>query len=1800
MIRPAIQREVTIDLPRILVESLGDGADMLAHHLTRLAENGAQTQKQQPPPMPVLCRICERQITCWWFPKHTELCMQEHQAEAALHQVQDNLTEHRNAIVKVLDALEAQTRHKSLVAPDISSPPLPAEYKGMAIGSESLNSSAVVSPGTSPAPLELRSSGLSHHRARSFVVRRPLSRIVELVLDLCDTALEISQPSLKDTKGSDDEELRTQSPQSEGRISQVLHWQSPSAGALEHEDGLAALCEDTSALAKAKVDSTMRFRAILEYSERIRTEFTGLVQESIDAALEKAARIAAGESSGDESIGKAEVEEEENEGEVNSDEQAELAETASDPEIPSAAAKSDPEATAAQFGSVDRHMSSSFDGLSSMSMALRSAATRSPSPSSSPTRRISSTLSTRSSSPKSCPTPKSGAPSTNTAPHPKTANLSAVESDAGGDSDGSARSSIRSLSRSGQFSSNELGLPGVATSRERKRTSLILPREQSKTRQESPARGPMPALSPLRVNKPRLASGSLDNAKSPIVSPTMASSEFASPTILPQEPHHRRQSSAASSDISRAGMSPRLTFANAPQPRALAPSIRDFEIIKPISKGAFGSVYLAKKKSTGDYYAIKAMKKQDMVAKNQVANVKAERAILMFQGESDFVAKLYWTFPSKDYIFLVMEYLNGGDCSSLVQALGSLPEDWAKKYLAEVVLGIEHLHGREIVHRDLKPDNLLIDQKGHLKLTDFGLSRMGLIGRQKRALNSKNTGAAPDPLKQGPFQRSVSMTSSRSASFDTQGNIPSPSQTPYMMPVFAGDGGQPSYFSLGRESSSGSREPTRQSSMNQSDNGDADALSTAFRRFSIYDDPLWSSTRGSPKEDEVKEPHEPADGYGLQQTSSNSSHQRNSTPPQAGGAMGPPPMALFDPQDSSRRFVGTPDYLAPETINGLGQDEMSDWWSLGCIMFEFLYGYPPFHAATPDQVFDNILNRKIDWPAEEDESDVSADARDLMNKLMCLDPSQRLGANLGEKFTSGGEEVRKHPWFADIDWNTLNEAEASFVPAPENIEDTEYFDSRGATAEDFATEFDDQATSHSTTPVGDFERPHDALSKVRTQVNSMKRGLMPLHIPPHVRDGRSRRLSEPVAGDDFGQFSFKNLNVLEKANKDVIQKLRAEAMQAQSRSSQIPPNPSGNNNSPPSLESSPVIGAPLKRALSTNNRGNHRSASPSTISHTNSSPSRISQPSSPLVQFSTGERRKASSGASSMAQIGTSLQPGNFFDVPRLSTSMKTTSNSSSPIKTTKSPSNNLEGIPPNFGSTSPRARSHTVGANEIDSVKDRIAHHHKRRSQVIEVSPSSSDTEDPRQKALLRVQRRRQSSRRMLQITLSEGPIFRPLDILIVEDHPVSRLVMEKLVEKLRCRAIIVNDGAEAMRYAMSSVKFDIIMMEYKLPQINGADVARMLRETKNANCHTPIVAVTGYLKELTAPHHFDALVEKPPTQAKLTEVMSRLCQWKPPPPGWASSSQTAAQQVPMPPSGLRKQSLAHDDSPTSTGSGYPSLPSLSHRASSREDSMSTVSVWTDPDGPADDLSSKHPEMDWRDGSLGGLGISDTRNLGALAMEAQSNQSNLIPILKTHDSAPPDLAPEELQMPRRVPSAEKIEAKKRSWITKEQIDTGESGDDEDEELGVMRITSRSPRVKPYGHHSRTSSKLGIEMMRTNSQGTVVDSTGDTSGTLSLLTLEDNGALSPSLEPIDTTQTSEQEASSKPALFDIGGAAQASLTPPEIFMRPSGHSKDINMDANTGMGTSTDTPPPPPNSNLVLTPDPDPTPKASNSPRHED
>ncbi|KAF9568985.1 hypothetical protein CPC08DRAFT_757187 [Agrocybe pediades] len=567
------------------------------------------------------------------------------------------------------------------------------------------------------------------------------------------------------------------------------------------------------------------------------------------------------------------------------------------------------------------------------------------------------------------------------------------------------------------------------------------------------------------IVKPRKSIQNLLEPKFVVTPPTspLVSARDSSSGSLTREPStkrsHRRNSTAnlLTSPPVTGPLSPRQ--GTQPLSRTTPTSIKDFDIIKPISKGAFGSVFLAKKKATGDYYAIKVLKKADMIAKNQITNVKAERMILMKQAESPFVAKLYFTFQSKDNLYLVMEYLNGGDCAALIKSLGCLPEEWTKNYIAEVVLGLEYLHQRGVVHRDLKPDNLLIDSHGHLKLTDFGLSRIGLLGRQTR---------------EGQLGRPLTRYNSRS-------RPPSMDSAYLSSPLIFPDptnGG--SYFNqrtnlVPRVGNSPYLPPTDDYSESS---GSESLVGLQARRSGRVDSPLQS--------------------FATELTTDLRSHSNS------GG--GTPP--------GEQKFVGTPDYLAPETILGLrGDDAAVDWWALGVITYEFLYGIPPFHAETPEKVFENILSGHIEW--HEEWVEFSAEARDFMKALMTLDPNERLGS-------SGAEEVKAHPFFAGIDWDKVTTTEAAFIPQVTDPESTDYFDPRGAMPQLFQDE--DQVAlenqSGTDSPTGGSSMPPPS---------------MPVPIA-----GKETPLS--AGSDDFGSFSFKNLPVLKQANDDVIRKLKTDQM----------------------------------------------------------------------------------------------------------------------------------------------------------------------------------------------------------------------------------------------------------------------------------------------------------------------------------------------------------------------------------------------------------------------------------------------------------------------------------------------------------------------------------------------------------------------------------------------------------------------------------------------------------------------------------
>ncbi|BGP17914.1 hypothetical protein JCM10213_003921 [Rhodosporidiobolus nylandii] len=147
----------------------------------------------------------------------------------------------------------------------------------------------------------------------------------------------------------------------------------------------------------------------------------------------------------------------------------------------------------------------------------------------------------------------------------------------------------------------------------------------------------------------------------------------------------------------------------------------DFRTVKVIGKGAFGEVRLVQKVDTGKIYAMKSLKKAEMFKKDQLAHVRAERDVLA-ESNSPWVVQLYYSFQDANYLYLLMEFLPGGDLMTMLIKYDTFSEDVTRFYMAECVLAIEAVHKLGFIHRDIKPDNILIDKDGHVKLSDFGLS----------------------------------------------------------------------------------------------------------------------------------------------------------------------------------------------------------------------------------------------------------------------------------------------------------------------------------------------------------------------------------------------------------------------------------------------------------------------------------------------------------------------------------------------------------------------------------------------------------------------------------------------------------------------------------------------------------------------------------------------------------------------------------------------------------------------------------------------------------------------------------------------------------------------------------------------------------------------------------------------------------------------------------------------------------------------------------------------------------------------
>lgn len=150
--------------------------------------------------------------------------------------------------------------------------------------------------------------------------------------------------------------------------------------------------------------------------------------------------------------------------------------------------------------------------------------------------------------------------------------------------------------------------------------------------------------------------------------------------------------------------------------------IKDFELLKVLGRGAFGKVMQVRKKDNQEVYAMKILKKAAIIGRNQVEHTKAERKILETL-QHPFLMTLQFAFQSKEKLYLVLDYYQGGELFFHLKDQRRFREEVARIYVAEIAMAFGHLHSHDIIYRDLKPENILLDNDGHVCLTDFGLAK---------------------------------------------------------------------------------------------------------------------------------------------------------------------------------------------------------------------------------------------------------------------------------------------------------------------------------------------------------------------------------------------------------------------------------------------------------------------------------------------------------------------------------------------------------------------------------------------------------------------------------------------------------------------------------------------------------------------------------------------------------------------------------------------------------------------------------------------------------------------------------------------------------------------------------------------------------------------------------------------------------------------------------------------------------------------------------------------------------------------
>ena len=422
---------------------------------------------------------------------------------------------------------------------------------------------------------------------------------------------------------------------------------------------------------------------------------------------------------------------------------------------------------------------------------------------------------------------------------------------------------------------------------------------------------------------------------------------------------------------------------------------------------------------------------------------------------------------------------------------------------------------------------------------------------------------------------------------------------------------------------------------------------------------------------------------------------------------------------------------------------------------------------------------------------MSPEARDFIDRLLCFDPAQRLGAK-------GAEEVKRHPFLADIDWANVRTTEANFVPQVNDPESTDYFDARGADSQVFE---DDPAISD--TP----ERLQFGQSRLEADAAESA-------DISHQSSHRSRNETVP---QDFGAFDFKNLDVLKSLNDDVIRKLRSDALLPSASDAPAQPHQRRHSNMGRPMRSSSgggfgkVCHKPLQTLAVRGARGadtlvNLKGGPPSpSNSTTSSSVSVPSLPNTPFGQPSSGHRRRPSD-----QHIVQKLKPPLNLEDDVDQASRR----------------NSMPG----------RLRRASFSTNDRRNMPGDAWHQRRQTSGYSEHTPASSVSSPSSSKVPLPQQLEASDVEKKASPKLPSLPAGMPsektVDCLIAEDSkcclrvfmgsqltflpssdPISSKILETILVRLGCLCVVVHNGEEAIRCSMGEITFDVIFMDMLMP---------------------------------------------------------------------------------------------------------------------------------------------------------------------------------------------------------------------------------------------------------------------------------------------------------------------------------------------------------------------------------------------------